>query len=160
MGSGSSVLTCPKGYDPEKFKKICSLFDKLDKDSNMGVSSDELTSIADLHVRNCISVLDRRIQAEADGLTRIIEDIETKAKEDIDRVKYNAEVAKQSATRQSVCVKVAMKKQREMYKGLNEDARENVFMKVLMPRDSKHIDFWTFFDYMKTRTDDIDNIYK
>lgn len=160
MGSGSSVLTCPKGYDPEKFKKICSLFDKLDKDSNMGVSSDELTSIADLHVRNCISVLDRRIQAEADGLTRIIEDIETKAKEDIDRVKYNAEVAKQSATRQSVCVKVAMKKQREMYKGLDEDARENVFMKVLMPRDSKHIDFWTFFDYMKTRTDDIDNIYK
>ena len=158
MGSGSSVLTCPKGYDPEKFKKICSLFDKLDKDSNMGVSSDELTSIADLHVRNCISVLDRRIQAEADGLTRIIEDIEAKAKEDIDRVKYNAEVAKQSATRQSVCVKAAMKKQREMYKGLNEDARENVFMKVLMPRDSKHIDFWTFFDYMKTRTDDIENI--
>lgn len=158
MGSGSSVLTCPKGYDPEKFKKICSLFDKLDKDSNMGVSSDELTSIADLHVRNCISVLDRRIQAEADGLTRIIEDIEAKAKEDIDRVKYNAEVAKQSATRQSVCVKAAMKKQREMYKGLDEDARENVFMKVLMPKDSKHIDFWTFFDYMKTRTDDIDNI--
>lgn len=158
MGSGSSVLKCPKGYDPKKFKKICTLFDKLDKDSNMGVSSDELTSIADLHVRNCISVLDRRIQAEADGLTRIIEDIEAKAKEDIDRVKYNAEVAKQSATRQSVCVKAAMKKKREMYKGLDEDARENVFMKVLMPKDSKHIDFWTFFDYMKTRTDDIENI--
>ena len=43
MGSGSSVLKCPKGYDPEKFKKICKLFDKLDADSNMGVSSDELT---------------------------------------------------------------------------------------------------------------------
>lgn len=158
MGSGSSVLKCPKGYDAEKFKKICKLFDKLDQDSNMGVSSDELTCIADLHVKNCINKLDRRIEAEADGLKRIIEEIEAKAKEDIERVKHDAEVAKQSATRQSVCVKAAMKKKREMYKGLDEDARENVFMKVLMPKDSKHIDFWTFFDYMKTRTDDIKNI--
>lgn len=30
MGSGSSVLKCPNGYDPNEFKKICVLFDKLD----------------------------------------------------------------------------------------------------------------------------------
>ena len=35
----------PDGYDSEKFKKICNLFDKLDKDSNLGVSSDEIEDI-------------------------------------------------------------------------------------------------------------------
>ena len=158
MGSGSSVLKCPKGYDPEKFKKICKLFDKLDADSNMGVSSDELTSIADLHVKNCIMLLNRRLDAEDQSVERAVRGIEAKCQEDIDRIKYEADVAKQSAVRQSKCIKSAIQQKVDMYKGLDEDARENVFMKVLMPKDSEHIDFWTFFEYMKSRTDDIDNI--
>ena len=158
MGSGSSVLKCPKGYDPEKFRKICKLFDKLDADSNMGVSSDELTSIADLHVKNCVMLLGRRLDAEDQSVERALKDIDTKCQEDLDRIKYEAEVAKQCALRQSKCIKAAITQKIDMYNSLDEDARENVFMKVLMPRDSEHIDFWTFFEYMKTRTDDIDNI--
>jgi len=158
MGSGSSVLKCPKGYDPEKFKKICKLFDKLDADSNMGVSSDELTSIADLHVKNCMMLLNRRLDAEDQSVQRTIHGIESKCQEDIDRIKYEATVSKQSAVRQSKSIKTAIHQKVDMYKSLDEDARENVFMKVLMPKDSEHIDFWTFFEYMKTRTEDIDNI--
>lgn len=158
MGTASSVLRCPKGYDPEKFKKICKLFDKLDADSNMGVSSDELTSIADLHVKNCIMLLNRRLEAEDQSVKRTVQELEAKCQEDISRVKYDAEVAKQGALRQSKSIKVAIQQKVDMYKGLDEDARENVFMKVLMPKDSEHIDFWTFFEYMKSRTDDIDNI--
>ena len=158
MGSGSSVLKCPKGYDPEKFKKICKLFDKLDADSNMGVSSDELTSIANLHVKNCIMLLNRRLDAEDQSIERAVQTIDAKCQEDINRIKYEAEVAKQGALRQSKSIKAAITQKIDMYKGLDEDARENVFMKVLMPKDSEHIDFWTFFEYMKTRTEDIDNI--
>lgn len=73
-------------------------------------------------------------------------------------IKYEAEVAKQSALRQSKGIKMAIQQKVDMYEGLDEDARENVFMKVLMPEDSEHIDFWTFFEYMKTRTEDIENI--
>ena len=158
MGSGSSVLKCPKGYDPEKFKKICKLFDKLDADSNMGVSSDELTSIADLHVKNCIMLLGRRLEAEEQSVGRTVKEIDAKCQEDIDRIKYEAEAEKARAVRQSKSIKSAITQKIDMYKSLDEDARENVFMKVLMPKDSEHIDFWTFFEYMKTRTDDIDNI--
>ena len=158
MGSGSSVLKCPKGYDPEKFKKICKLFDKLDADSNMGVSSDELTSIADLHVKNCIMLLGRRLEAEEQSVGRTVKEIDAKCQEDISRIKYEAEAEKARAVRQSKSIKSAITQKIDMYKSLDEDARENVFMKVLMPRDSEHIDFWTFFEYMKTRTDDIDNI--
>ena len=158
MGSGSSVLKCPKGYDPEKFKKICKLFDKLDADSNMGVSSDELTSIANLHVKNCIMLLNRRLDAEDACVNRTVQEIDAKCQEDINRIKYEAEVAKQGALRQSKSIKAAITQKIDMYSSLDEDARENVFMKVLMPKDSEHIDFWTFFEYMKTRTEDIDNI--
>ena len=158
MGTASSVLKCPKGYDPEKFKKICKLFDKLDADSNMGVSSDELTSIADLHVKNCIMLLNRRLEAEDQSIQRTLTELEAKCQEDISKIKYETEVAKQGALRQSKSIKVAIQQKVDMYEGLDEDARENVFMKVLMPKDSEHIDFWTFFEYMKTRTEDIDNI--
>ena len=158
MGTASSVLKCPKGYDPEKFKKICKLFDKLDADSNMGVSSDELTSIAALHVKNCITTLTRRLEAEDQSIQRTLTEIDAKCQEDIDRIKYEADVAKQNALRQSKSIKMAIQQKVDMYEALDEDARENVFMKVLMPKDSEHIDFWTFFEYMKTRTEDIDNI--
>jgi hypothetical protein len=158
MGSGSSVLKCPKGYDPKKFKKICKLFDKLDADSNMGVSSDELTSIANLHVKNCITLLNRRLHAEDQSVGRRVQEIDTKYQEDIERIKYESEVAKQGVLRQSKSIKSAIKQKIDMYEGLDEDARENVFMKVLMRRDSDNIDFWSFFEYMKTRTEDIDNI--
>ena len=152
------MLKCPKGYDAEKFKKICKLFDKLDADSNMGVSSDELTSIANLHVRNCIMLLGRRLEAEEQSVGRTVKEIDAKCQEDLSRIKYEAEAEKARAIRQSKSIKSAITQKIDMYKSLDEDARENVFMKVLMPKDSEHIDFWTFFEYMKTRTDDIDNI--
>jgi hypothetical protein len=84
--------------------------------------------------------------------------IDTKYQEDIERIKYKSEVAKQGVLCQSKSIKSAIKQKIDMYEGLDEDARENVFMKVLMRRDSDNIDFWSFFEYMKTRTEDIDNI--
>lgn len=158
MGSASSVLKCPKDYDPVKFKKICVLFDKLDKDSNMGVSSDELTCIANLHVKNCKFQLEKRLRAEKLDLERRVFEIQDKCKQDVEKVKYHAQVTEQSTKQQSTYIQAAIQKKITMYEGLDEDAKESVFMKVLMPKDSKHIDFWTFFDYMKTRTDDIENI--
>ncbi len=158
MGSGSSVLKCPKGYDANEFKKICVLFDKLDKDSNMGVSTDELTSIAELHVKNCKFQLEKRLRAEKADLERRVYEIKEKCLQDIEKVKYETQVAEQSTKQQSTYIQTAIQQKISMYDGLDEDARENVFMKVLMPKDSEHIDFWTFFEYMKTRTDDIKNI--
>lgn len=163
MGSGISttnvpILECPQGFDPKKFEKICVLFDKLDKDSNLGVTSDELTKIATLHVHNCQTQLTKRLEAEKKALERHLIEIEEKCLQDIDCIRRKAVAAKQSARQQSRFTQANMESKIAKYKELDEDARENVFMKVLMPRDESHIDFWTFFEYMKTRTDDIENI--
>lgn len=163
MGSGRSkpnvpVLQCPKDYDTDNFKKICTLFDKLDKDSNLGVSSDELTQIAELHVKNCQAQLEKRLEAEKESVARQIEEIEEKCVQDIQTIRFEAATAKQSAKQQSRNAQANIESKITKYGELDEDGRENAFMKVLMPRDESHIDFWTFFEYMKTRTTDIENI--
>lgn len=163
MGSGISrtnvpILECPQGFDPQKFQKICTLFDKLDKDSNLGVTSDELTQIATLHVQNCQAQLAKRLEAEKQALARQFVDIEEKCLQDIDSIRREAVSAKEAARQQSKFAQANMESKIAKYKELDEDARENVFMKVLMPQNESHIDFWTFFEYMKTRTADIENI--
>jgi len=163
MGSGRSkpnvaVLQCPKDYDSKKFKKICALFDKLDKDSNLGVSSDELTKIAVLHVKNCQAQLQKRLDAEKDSIERQIQEIEDKCTQDLETVRSEAATAKQSARQQSRNAQANIGSKISKYGELDEDGRENAFMKVLISRDESHIDFWTFFEYMKSRADDIENI--
>lgn len=162
MGSGSSkhvpILKCPKDYDPEKFEKICALFDKLDQDSNLGVSSDELTQIAALHVKNCQDRLRKRVQSEKAFLERRLQEIEEECQQNLDGVRFTAATEKQSTRQQSETKQAQIEKQIAAYEALDVDGRENVFMNVLMPKDASHIDFWTFFEYMKTRTGDIGNI--
>jgi Ca2+-binding EF-hand superfamily protein len=163
MGSAQSrkgvhLLTCPKDFDDENFKKICTLFDKLDNDSNLGVSSDELRKIAKLHVKNCCRQLGKRLKAEEESVERQLVEIEEKCAQDIERIRFQAATAKQSARQQSKYAQANIRAKIDKYSGLDEDGQENVFMKVLVPNDESHIDFWTFFEYMKTRTGDIENI--
>ena len=46
----------------------------------------------------------------------------------------------------------------EWYGSLDKDGKADAFMRVVSGKDSEHLDFWSFFEYMKTRTDDINNI--
>lgn len=163
MGSAAStrsveVLKCPKGYDKEKFEKICQLFDRLDKDSNLGVSSDELTNIAALHVKNCQERLRNKIKAEQDYLERELRKFDEIQIQKIAMIRQMTEAAKEALRLRSEQAVSAMNNQLEDYTSLDQDGQENAFMKVLVPKDKTHIDFWTFFEYMKTRTQDIKNI--
>jgi len=152
------VLQCPDGYDPQQFKRICSLFDKLDKDSNMGVSSDEIEHIAALHVENCI----RRTQGQLTAKTRAFETAKTQIVLDeelaLARVRQEFDMRRQhekmvhSVALQSLTQRIAT------YQGLNADGQANAFMQAVMPKGEEHMDFWSFFEYMKNRTDDIANI--
>ena len=59
MGSGTSTqLKCPSDYDTENFNKILRLYDKLDKDGDHVVETEELKEISDLHIKNRINLLD------------------------------------------------------------------------------------------------------
>ena len=44
----------------------------------------------------------------------------------------------------------------DTYDSLDDAGKSDTFMRVV--GKGSHIDFWTFFEYMKTRTDDIKNI--
>ncbi len=156
MGSGSSILKCPKGYDKEKFKQICSLFDKLDQDSNMGVSSDEMTQIAALHVENCQKRLQERINAMRNGKVRALEKLAHKHLHE-----QRALQKQQEAQMQELADRVEYEIQHVQrtlytYASLDDAGKADTFMRVV--GKGSHIDFWTFFEYMKTRTDDIKNI--
>ena len=162
MGSGASkthpVLQCPKGYDADSFKKICKLFDELDSDSNFGVSSDELTSIAKLHVENCQTTLKKRIEAKTKQLEFDLNDLDEDTKQRIAEIQATSDRKKDHLKKVHASWLQRIKGKIDWYANLDEDGREQAFMKVLKPRDSQHVDFWTFFEYMKNRTGDIKNI--
>jgi len=162
MGSGASkknpILECPKNCNSEKFKKICILFDKLDTDANFGVSSDELTDIARLHVENCQQKLEKRLATKKSQHQHNLQEIDEDGIQKIAGIRLATETRKQSTTQQHDMKQKSIQSKIDWYKSLDEDGKENAFMKVLKPKDSKHIDFWTFFEYMKSRTEDISNV--
>ena len=162
MGSGASkkhaVLKCPDGFDNEKFKKICVLFDKLDQDSNFGVSSDELADIADLHVENCQRRLTARLRAAAATFEHRLADIKRDEERELATVRANKDAERQRLSDDHQKEGDTLRSKMEWYNAMDEDGRADAFMRAVMPRDKDHIDFWTFFEYMKTRTDDITNI--
>ena len=156
MGSGSSVLKCPKGYDTEKFKQICTLFDKLDQDSNMGVSSDEMTQIAALHVANCQTRLLARVKAMQYTKVRALEELAHSHTHAVDTLhKQHAAEMQSLADREDHEIQ-HVQRTLDTYASLDEAGKSDTFMRVV--GKGSHIDFWTFFEYMKTRTGDIQNI--
>lgn len=161
MGSTPSkvpVLKCPDNYDKQKFKKICTLFDKLDKDSNLGVSSDEIEQIAELHVSNCIDRMEGQMIAKQKAFevtnTQIALD-ENNAKQKLQQ-QFDMR-RQQEKLAHSVAIR-SLEQRVDAYKQLDKDGKANAFMKAVMPKGEEHMDFWSFFEYMKTRTEDIDNI--
>jgi len=171
MGGGASkkqkkqeqnhaVLKCPANFDPAKFQHICSLFDKLDQDANFGVSSDECRGIANLHVENRKKKLGTRREKLKGDLAKKLAEIAGKSSRDIRRVTmeatYAAEIEKEKHEREMVMLD---QRATEM-KSWDDDEKCFEFMKVLVPTNATHIDFWCFFEYMKSRTKDIENIPK
>lgn len=153
MGSGvfrssssPAILKCPDGFDAEKFRKICVLFDRLDACYRLGMTCNELTKIAELHVANRKRELRRRLESERAELERALTQIRVNSKKEAER-----------AERESEYVSCAIRRKIEMYESLDEEGRERVFMRCLK-RDQGDVDFWTFFEYMKTRTEDIGNV--
>ena len=151
------VLKCPDGYDKQKFQKICILFDKLDKDSNLGVSSDEIEDIAAHHVANCIRRMEGQIVAKVKafkvGQTQITLD-ENNA---IAKVKQEFEMRRQQEKLICDIAVRTLENRKTAYQELDQDGKANAFIKAVSG-PGEMITFWSFFEYMKTRTDDIQNI--
>lgn len=161
MGSQPSkvpILKCPPGFDAQKFKKITQLFDKLDKDSNFGVSSDEIEDIAKLHVENSILRMTAMVDSKALSLKVVNNAILIDETSAIAKIKQESDARRQNEQRIHDASLKRLENKIAWYESLDESGKADAFMKAVSPGGGEHLDFWTFFEYMKTKTDDIKNI--
>ena len=160
MGGGfssTSELKCPDGYDKSKFDKILKLYDKIDKNGNMVIEEEEIGILSLHHVKNRIMLLE----------TEKLEN-KNKMENDILSLKLNYEKNKKqlifdySKNVKECCQlkenkDVFIDKKLEELKKLSKEERYVLFKKRFMDGDGK-INFPLFFEYMKDRTSDIENI--
>lgn len=158
MGSGASKqLKCPSDYDNEKFNKILILYDRLDSNGDQVVEADELHQIADLHVRNKIG-----------RLKEFIDKVEFEAKQKYEELEKEASF-KIAAINSKLILDIQKHKNRKVadvkdaqniidtMQNMSKEKKAKKFKEAVSDKEG-HIKFWTFFDYMKDRTDDIQNI--
>ena len=152
MGSGASKsqLTCPKDYEPEKFQKILKLFDRLDSNGDQVVETDELVKIADLHVRN-------KIRKYKNDTEQKIKELHNESKVKVSQISseliLKIKKAKDKKTDDIKCAEYTI----NVLSNMSKEEKSKKFKDAVS--DSKgHIEFWKFYEYMKHRTDDIENI--
>jgi len=158
MGSGTSKqLKCPGDYDHEKFNLILKLYDRLDSNGDHVVETDEIKKIADLHVRNKIRVLKEendKISMDTDNeINYLNENAKLKIKEVQESLKLNIENVKHRNNDKKDTNNIEVNSLQNM----SEEKKSKKFMKAVT--DNKgHINFWSFFEYMKNKEQDIKNI--
>ena len=139
MGSGSSVPTCPKGYDKQKFRTIQKLFDEIDDNSNFHIDTgdqNKLVYVARNVVTNKASYL-QRVNAQKETE---MNQIEANKRREFEReleawkTKYGADVRR---TKGEIV---------KLHNMTNEEAC-NYFIKEA--GKGKLLTFPRFFEYMK-----------
>jgi len=164
MGTGASSQkhrrVCPNDYDPEKFKMILSLYDKLDSDGDNVIDIAELKSIAELHIKNNITRNKAELQQNENYKNKNIELLEEECEKKKARILAEIEAELESKRREiNNHFEDKQKKIEEeirVYETMNCGAKSDTFMSVVS-KDNQ-IDFWEFYEYMKKRTGDIKNI--
>ena len=158
MGSGASKqLTCPDNYDKEKFKKILMLYDRLDANGDQVVETDELHQIADLHVRNKIGRIKEYIDRIENEATQKYEQLENEAACNIAAINSQLMLNIQKHKNRKVEDVKCAQKLIDIMQNMSKEKKAKKFKEAVSDKDG-HIKFWTFFEYMKNRTDDIQNI--
>ena len=158
MGSAASTkLQCPKDYEKDKFDMILKLFDKLDQNGDRVVETKELKEITELHVKNRIRLLNEsEVYAKANSKLKITQ-LENKKKTMIEQVNQTIESERRDINEKlkQLCETTADKI--ASYNNMSEEEKSQRFLEVISDKNN-HIEFWKFFDYMKEKTNDIQNI--
>ena len=161
MGSGvsrsSDQLVCPTDFQKEKFDKIIKAFDRLDRDGDQAIESQEAASMANLHVKNKIRLLSTHIDERDRGYNLESNRLENQKSIELEKLelKWSNYIInyKKSYNDQQVI----LKKKLEFYQGLDDVGAKKEVIKAVVGKDDK-IEFWKFYDYIKDKTDDLDNL--
>lgn len=164
MGTGASSArhrrVCPQDYEPEKFKMILSLYDKLDKDGDNVIDVSELKGIAALHIKNNITrnqtELTQNLNYKDKNLQLLEVECEKKRNQVLAEVEAELNAKKREIEQHFQDKQSKLEENIRVLESMDNGAKSDTFMSVVS--EDKHIDFWEFFDYMKRRTGDIKNI--
>tara|TARA_B100001996_G_scaffold360884_1_gene327209 strand:- start:112 stop:699 length:588 start_codon:yes stop_codon:yes gene_type:complete len=162
MGSGISScshngLVCPEGYDQEKFQKILTLYDKLDENGNMVIEQAELYVLANHHIKNKRELIEReQVKAEAENQKHILT-LKLQYENDKKKLELSFKNNIKSNEEKGVKQQEDYRKQLANIDLLTKEQKFEIFKDKFTTNDNK-INFDKFFEYMKTRTDDIENI--
>ncbi len=158
MGSGvSSELKPPKNYDKKNFQKILSLYDKLDSNGNMVIEQEELYILANHHIKNKkLLIQQEKMKNDTEIKSRILalnlkyendkKELENNHKSQIEKLKQKEKDDDAEYVKRLANIDLLTKEQKyEIFKSRFTDKKNN-------------INFNMFFEYMKNKTDDIQNI--
>ena len=164
MGSGVSIcnptggeLRCPKNYDKMKFQKILTLYDKLDTNGNMVIEQEEFYILANHHIKNQREmVVNEQVKNDTDIKSRMLmlnlkyendkKKLEEDHKKEIQRLELKEKDDDAEYNKRLANIDLLTKEQ-----------KYEIFKQRFTDKENK-INFKMFFEYMKTRTDDIQNI--
>ena len=161
MGSGVSIknnqISCPEGYSEDKFNKILKLFDKLDENGDQVAETGELASIAKLHISNKINKVTKLLENRETIHSQKMEMYNNQKNMEIKKIEleWNQKITsyQNSFSRDHEKFKAELSE----YENMDDKKKQEEFIKVVVGKDNK-IDFWKFFEYVKNKTKDIDNI--
>lgn len=164
MGSGISnlrppiqTLQCPENYDKDDFSKILRLYHRLDADKNMLVEEDELGQLASHHVNNKKRMLqiklDKNEALRKQALLLLKVELEQNKKKL--EIQYEENIKSESALSENNKT-LLIKEINKLKRLTNKEKREMILLRIT--DDDNNIEFWKFFNYMKNRVGDIDNI--
>ena len=150
-------LKCPKNYDKTKFQKILTLYDKLDTNGNMVIEQEEFYILANHHIKNQREIIvkeqvknDTDIKSKMLMLNLKLENdkkaLEDSHKKEIERLKQKEKDDDDEYKKRLANIDLLTKEQ-----------KYEIFKQRFTDKENK-INFKMFFEYMKTRTDDIQNI--
>ena len=164
MGSGVSIckptggeLMCPKNYDKTKFQKILTLYDKLDTNGNMVIEQEEFYILANHHIKNQREIV---VKEQAKN------DTDIKSRVLMLNLKYenDKKVLEENHKKEIEILRLKEKDDDAEYNKrlanidlLTKEQKYEIFKQRFTDKEN-NINFKMFFEYMRTRTDDIQNI--
>lgn len=164
MGSGISScnpnkgeIKCPKNYDKEKFQKILMLYDKLDTNGNMVMDQEEFYVLANHHIKNKKELILQEKSKNNNDIQRNILMLNLKHEEDKKRINKIHNSTIETLKQKGKTDDIDYNKRLTNIDLLTKEEKYEIF-KERFTDDKDKINFTKFFEYMKTRSDDIQNI--
>lgn len=168
MGSGTSVPRCPKNFDQRDFSAILRLYDNLDANGDFVVDSEEVTQIAEIHVRNRVHTKLARLEVCKTRKVLVTEDAKRCLNNDVSAIKSACfrKIREVKQRRESELEKAvgsidaesdALRAEIRQLQAASPLEKQGMFVSAVST--DGRISFKDFFKYMRNRTKNLREIY-